>query len=188
MAAPDNRLFHRWFRVLVQNQMAGPALSVAGLGLSGGLIEFTRVAPVPHDEHVEFLGVRLMDVSVSVFVVLMIEFGFLAAIHRKKKDLRPMTIVYCDYRPNRARKAKPAVELPVGRNSSAPNHHASDTMAEIIEGVPDDAERTRRSTAFIERTLKTPPSEALARLTGPFGTVSDPKSQHTAIRPPSWPA
>ena len=86
MAVPDNDLFGRWFRVLVQNQMAGPGLSVAGMGLSSGLLEFTRVVPAPFDQHVGFLGIRLMDVSVAVFGILMIGFGFfwLRFIARKK--------------------------------------------------------------------------------------------------------
>jgi hypothetical protein len=61
-----------------------------------------------------------------------------------------MTIVYCDYRPNRARKRKPAVDFPVGRIVTArrpkPRHYG-----EIRYGVPDDAERTELVRRFIER-------------------------------------
>jgi hypothetical protein len=53
----------------------------------------------------------------------------------------PVTIVHYDYRPKRARKQKPAVELPCGRIVSArkpkPRHYG-----EIRYGVPDEAQRT----------------------------------------------
>jgi hypothetical protein len=52
-----------------------------------------------------------------------------------------VTIVHYDYRPKRARKQKPAVELPCGRIVSArkpkPRHYG-----EIRCGVPDEAQRT----------------------------------------------
>jgi hypothetical protein len=70
--------------------------------------------------------------------------------------LTAMTIVYYDYRPKRARKAKAAVEFPCGRIVSArepkPRHYG-----EIRYGVPDEAQRSGLIAAFIEQTLKDTP-------------------------------
>lgn len=65
-----------------------------------------------------------------------------------------MTIVHYDYRPKRARKAKPAVEFPVGRIVTARPPKKRRRYFEFPGGVaPDDAERSRRVAAFLERTL-----------------------------------
>ena len=64
-----------------------------------------------------------------------------------------MTIVHCDYRPNRARKRKPAVEFPCGRivTTKPPRKRH---YGEIRYGVPDEAQRTALIAAFMARTLK----------------------------------
>lgn len=61
-----------------------------------------------------------------------------------------MTIVFCNYRPKRARKARPVVEFPLGRivSASAPKKRH---YGEIRQGVPDEAERARLIAAFMER-------------------------------------
>jgi hypothetical protein len=64
-----------------------------------------------------------------------------------------MTIVYCDYKPKRRRKAKRAIEFPVGRIVSARPPQKRRRYIEFPIGVPDDAERSRRVAAFLERVL-----------------------------------
>lgn len=58
-----------------------------------------------------------------------------------------MTIVTYHHRPERARKKR----FPVGRIVSA--RPPKKRHGEIPYGVPDDAERSRRIAAFLERTL-----------------------------------
>jgi hypothetical protein len=66
-----------------------------------------------------------------------------------------MTIVHCDYRPTRPRKAKPVVALPLGLIVSArkpkPRHYG-----EVRHGVPDEGQRTELIRQFMERTLRPP--------------------------------
>ena len=65
-----------------------------------------------------------------------------------------MTIVYYDYRPKRARKAKPAVQFfraagIVGARKPKPRHYGL-----IRYGVPDEAQRTELNKQFMARALK----------------------------------
>ena len=64
-----------------------------------------------------------------------------------------MTIVHCDYKPNRARKKKSPVEFPCGRivTGKPPRKRH---YGEIRYGVPDEAQRTELIRQFMERTLK----------------------------------
>ena len=55
--------------------------------------------------------------------------------------------------PKRPGRRNPGVEFPLGRIVTAKPPRKRH-YGEIIEGVPDDADRTRRATAFIERTLR----------------------------------
>jgi hypothetical protein len=68
-----------------------------------------------------------------------------------------LTIVHYDYKPKRARNAKPAQEFPNGRIVSAKPPRKRH-YGEIVQGVPDDGQRTELARQFFERTLKdTPP-------------------------------
>ena len=64
-----------------------------------------------------------------------------------------MTIVICDFKPKRHRKAKPPVEFPCGRivtvRSPKKRHYG-----DIRYGVPDATQRTELIRQFMERTLK----------------------------------
>lgn len=66
-----------------------------------------------------------------------------------------MTIVTCNYRPKRARKAPRTIDFPLGRIvtvSVKPKKRHPD-----FDGpAPDDAERSRRVAAFLARTLGEP--------------------------------
>jgi hypothetical protein len=65
-----------------------------------------------------------------------------------------MTIVHCDYRPNRPRKKKPTVEFPCGRIVSArpPKRRPYGIIRD--GGMPDEAQRTELIKQFMARTLK----------------------------------
>jgi hypothetical protein len=64
-----------------------------------------------------------------------------------------MTIVTCDYRPKRARKAKRIVEFPCGRivtvSAKPKQQHYYD-----MKGAPDDATRRKLVDAFLARVMK----------------------------------
>lgn len=75
-AASDLGKFVTIYQVLVKNKMAAPGLSVVGIGVGYLLILLTYTVPTGYDEHVGFVGLRLMDASAIVFVVLMVGFGW----------------------------------------------------------------------------------------------------------------
>ena len=62
-----------------------------------------------------------------------------------------MTIVTCNYRPKRARKARPAIAFPCGRIVTVSvkpkkRHHYYE-----MRGAPDDATRRKLVDAFLDR-------------------------------------
>jgi hypothetical protein len=65
-----------------------------------------------------------------------------------------MTIVHCDYRPNRPRKKKPAVEFPCGRIVTAKPPRKRPYGVISDDGMPDEAQRTELIRQFMERTLR----------------------------------
>lgn len=67
--------FSGWYKLLVRNKMAGPGLSVAGLAVGVLLLQLTSIVPSQYDQHVGFLGLRIMDVSAAVLSVLIIGYG-----------------------------------------------------------------------------------------------------------------
>ena len=54
--------------------MAAPALCVGGMALGSSFVEGTRITPHPYDEHIGYVGLRMIDVSVLVFLVVMVGF------------------------------------------------------------------------------------------------------------------
>jgi hypothetical protein len=83
----------------------------------------------------------------------------LGAIYRPAQPphILDLTIVHYDYKPKRARNAKPPKNSRTA-GSSAPNRPRKRHYGEIVQGVPDDGQRTELARQFFERTLKdTPP-------------------------------
>lgn len=56
--------------------MGGPALSVAGIAIGFSMLEGTRTLPAPYDQHVGWLGLRLMDIATLLLVVTMAVFCY----------------------------------------------------------------------------------------------------------------
>jgi hypothetical protein len=51
--------------------MGGPGLSVAGIAVGFSMLESTRTVPSPYDEHVGWLGLRVMDTASFILVLTM---------------------------------------------------------------------------------------------------------------------
>jgi hypothetical protein len=66
--------FARWYSILVKNKMAAPALCVAGMALGWSFVQGTRVTPHPYDDHIGYVGLRMIDVSALTFLITMIGF------------------------------------------------------------------------------------------------------------------
>lgn len=82
----DLTSFASWYKLLVKNKMAGPALSFAGVAIGNLLIQLIRTTPAPYDKNVGIVGLTVLDISAGVWILLMIGFGFfwLRFIARKR--------------------------------------------------------------------------------------------------------
>jgi len=81
-------LFSRWYDRLVKNKMAGPALCIAGISIGYLLVQLTRTTPQPYDEHVGFIGLRMIDISALVFCLTMAGFCLLWLLTIKNQRAR----------------------------------------------------------------------------------------------------
>jgi hypothetical protein len=64
--------FEAWYDRLVKNKMGGAALPICGFFVGLSLVRLTTVLPSPYDDHIGYVGLRVIDISALVFCLTMV--------------------------------------------------------------------------------------------------------------------